>query len=63
MRVNYLIIHKKICSLQVPVDNVDLMQVVHSFGHITCNSQHIRELKISSSIVKEVKNTPSMHEL
>ena len=58
----YLIIHKKICSLQVPVNNINLMQVIHSLGHIRCNSYHIWELKTSLSIVKEVENTPSMHE-
>jgi len=58
----YLIIHKKICSLQVPVNNINLMQVIHSLGHIRCNSYHIWELKTSLSIVQEVENTPSMHE-
>lgn len=38
------------------------MQVIHSLGHVRCNSYNIWELKTSSSIVKEVKNTPSMHE-
>jgi hypothetical protein len=44
------------------VNNINLMQVIHSLGHIRSNSYHIWELKTSSSIVKEVENTPSMHE-
>jgi len=32
----FIFIHEKICSLQIPMDYIILVQVIHSFRNIYC---------------------------
>ena len=58
-----MLIHQKICSLQISVDNIILMQIIHPFRNINCYPKHYWELKDTPLVVKIIINTSTRHEL
>lgn len=57
----FIFIHQEICSFQISMNYVILMQVVHSLGNIYCNLQQGWELKNTLLFMQVVINTSTRH--
>lgn len=56
-----IFIHQKIGSLQVPMDYVMLVQVVHSFRYINCYFEQGRKFKKTLLLMQVVIHTSTRH--
>ena len=58
----FVFIHQKIGSLEVPVDYIVLVQIIHSLGNINCYFEQRWKLKYTPMFMQKVVYTPSRHE-
>jgi len=58
-----LSIHEQICCLQISMDDVVLMQILHSFANINRKLQQLRELQYIMVLMQVIIETSSMHKL
>lgn len=63
-RATYMIvIHQQVSCLQIPMDDVFLMQIIHSPANIQCTRQQHWELKDVMMLVQKVIEASSRHVL
>ena len=58
-----MFIHKKICSLKIPVDDIVLMQIAHPFCNVKCNFKQRLKFESAFLFVKKIINAPPSHKL
>jgi|APAra0007618257_1042622.scaffolds.fasta_scaffold00356_21 hypothetical protein len=58
-----MFVHKKISSLKVSMNNIVLMQIIHSFRDVECHFEQRLNFKNPFVFVKEIINAPPSHEL
>lgn len=63
IKTDLVFIHEKICSLEIAVDYVVLVQVVHSFSDVGRHFQYFRKLESIIIFMEVIIDTPSWHEI
>ena len=58
-----MLINQKIFCFEISMDDIGLMQIIHSFRDINCNLDQIWHLQYTALLVHIVMHTPTWHEL
>lgn len=63
LRTYFMFVHKKISSLKVSMNDIVLMQIIHSFRDVKCHFEQRLNFKNAFVFVKKIINAPPSHEL